>query len=444
VHWLRHSLPYIRAHRGKTVVLYAPGEALEPLERRIGLVRDVALLGSLGIRVVMVHGARVQIERRLKKEGLLSSYAQGRRITDQQALECVKEVVGRMRLELEACFAMALANTPAFSTQMQVVSGNWIISKPVGIRDGIDYLYTGEVRRIEAEALRAVLSMESIALISAAGCAPTGEVFNLNTEEVAACCAQSLKADKLLLLTDVLPSADDGSHITHMSPEEGLSYAAAHGDSDPLARHLTIASDVCRAGVNRCHLIPLAHDGAVLEELFTHQGIGTMISRQSYDVLRKAHSADLPGIMALVEPLQQKGILVMRSREQLERMLDDYWVMIHEGIVIACVALHWFATDHCAEIASLAVHEDYKGSRFADTLLAHAEAVVRQRGGRHVFALTTQSSHWFIERGFVRASLADLPMERQYFYDTARSSQVLVKILRRAHDSDPVSQEPSN
>jgi amino-acid N-acetyltransferase len=432
VRWFRGSSPYIHAHRGKTFVVYFGGEAVAA-PTFPSLIHDFALLNSLGVRLVLVHGIRAQIDSRLAARGLDARYRLGLRVTDRDALECVKEAAGTVRVEIEALMSMGLANSPMAGARIRVASGNFVAAKPVGVRDGVDFQHTGEVRRIDAEGIRAALGRGDVVLLSAVGYSPTGEIFNLRSEEVATAAAIALHADKLLLLSeeDCL-SRRDGRLIRQLTTAEAYELLA---DETALAAdvvpHLKAAARACSEGVERAHLLDRHVDGAVLMELFTRDGIGTLVSRTPFEALRPARVHDVPGILDLIVPLEQKGVLVPRSRERLESEIDDYTIIERDGLIVGCAALHPFAEAGMGELACLVLHPEYRGDKRGERLLEHIEGKARAAGIGRLFALTTQTAHWFRERGFELAEVADLPEARRTAYNPQRNSKVLIKDLAR-------------
>ncbi|MGZ8249961.1 amino-acid N-acetyltransferase, partial [Methylomagnum sp.] len=343
VRWFRGSSPYIHAHRGKTFVVYFGGEAVANPSFP-GLVHDFALLNSLGVRLVLVHGIRPQIDARLTARGLDAHYHQGARITDRAALECVKEAAGTVRVEIEALMSMGLANSPMAGARIRVASGNFVATKPVGVRDGVDFQHTGEVRRIDADGIRAALDRGDVVLLSAVGYSPTGEIFNLRSEEVATAAAIALKADKLILLSEEdCVSRQNGELLRQLTTAEADALLKdPNALPSDVASHLRAAARACAEGVERAHLLSRHIDGATLLELFTRDGVGTLVSRTPFEALRTARVGDVPGILDLIVPLEQKGVLVPRSRERLESEIEDYLVIERDGTIVGCAALHAF------------------------------------------------------------------------------------------------------
>jgi amino-acid N-acetyltransferase len=280
------------------------------------------------------------------------------------------------------------------------------------------------VRRVDTEAIRALLDRQTITLVPTLGYSPTGETFNLGLETTAVAVARALKADKLIAFVD-----DDG-----LRDRDGkLLREMTHADIAQLPdNHLwdiaTLAS-VTANGVERCHLISYQHNGALLVELFSRDGAGTLITAAPYERIRPASIDDIAGIVGLIEPLEAAGVLVHRSRELLETDIHHFTVVERDGVVIGCAALFSYPSANTGEIACVVSHPDYRGSGRALALLAHLEKQARAAGLSSVFVLTTQTAHWFREQGFVPAALDMLPPEKQALYNYQRNSKVFQKTL---------------
>ena len=430
VRWFRNSSPYINAFRGRTFVVAFGGEMLAE-EQFAGLVHDLALLNSLGVRLVLVHGARPQIESRLQHRRIELQYVNGLRVTDEKALACVIEAAGVVRVEIEALLSMGLANSPMAGADIRVASGNFVTAQPLGVRDGVDYLHTGEVRRIDTPAISRLLDNGALVLLSPLGYSPTGEVFNLSAEDVATAAAIQLKADKLIYLIDGLGLKDsDGELLRQLSLQEAQAYLQANpAMHEGIARSVFSTIYACSNGVPRAHLINRHQEGSLLIELFTRDGVGTLISRGSYEHIRQASIDDVGGILELITPLEHDGVLVRRGRERLETEIDYFIVLERDGMVLACAALYPFLHDNCGEVACMAVHPDYRNQGRGDELLEYLEQHARQQGIKRLFVLTTRTAHWFLERGFKAATLDDLPMAKQQMYNYQRRSKVFIKTI---------------
>lgn len=431
---LRAAAPYVHAHVGSVFVLAFGGEICEraDFER---LLYDIALLQSLGVKPVVVHGARPQIEARLTARGLSSQHQGNQRVTDPATLECVKDAAGSLRMSIEAKLSTSLASTPMGGARVKVAGGNWIIAKPAGVRGGVDLQSTGEVRRVDAETIRQVLDQGRIALVSNIGYSPTGETFNLRYEDVATAVASALKADKLVFLVDSNPDgwtlAEDTGDAGQLSLQEGAKLAEdVKHLSDRDRAHLSAALAAGHGGVRRVHLIGAAEEGALLRELYTRDGVGLMLyTDENYEAVREASIEDVGGVLALIKPLEDAGVLVPRSREQLELEISQFDVMVRDGLVIACCALFPYPQYGMGEFSCVAVHPDYRGEGRAEALLKRSEDTARKLGLSKLFALTTTTEHWFIEHGFVEGRIEELPVQKQRIYNYRRNSLVLVKAL---------------
>ena len=431
VHWLRESAPYFSCHRDRTFVVAFGGEALEDGSLP-SLVHDLALVASLGVRLVLVPGARPQIEERLGRHGAELHYVNGRRITDDQALLCVKEAVSLVRMEIEALLSMGLPNSPASDRRMPVASGNFVTARPVGVRDGVDHLHTGEVRRVDTDAIRRRLDDRALVLVPPIGYSPTGDVFNLYSEDVAFAVARALRADKLLLLAEGDRLRDpEGDVVRELTVEDvrRLLRDGGAGMSPELAQLLQGALDACLGGVRRVHLLDRRTDGALLLELFTRDGVGTLLMARPFETMRRAVTEDVGGILELITPLQQDGTLARRSREMLETGIERFTVIDREGTVIACAALIPAPDAPVAELACFVVHSEYRGGERGDHLLERMERQARSAGMEALFVLTTRTAQWFQERGFRPAGPDDLPPSRRALYDRVRNSRVYIKRL---------------
>ncbi len=428
LHWFRSSSPYIHAHRGRTFVVSLGGEAVaDPTFP--GLIHDIALLHGLGIRLVLVHGARPQVEERLQARGAELHYVKGLRITDDAALACVKEAAGAVRVEIEALLSMGLANSPMAGARIRVASGNFVTARPLGVRDGVDYRHTGLVRRVDAEAIHQRLASGAIALLPPIGYSPTGEVFNLSAQDVATSTAIALGADKLICLMEGGGIVDASGQLAGNLTPRAADRLLEQTLPEEQELHLRAALTAARSGVRRVHLVGRAADGALLRELLTRDGSGTLLTATPYEDTRTARIEDVGGILELITPLERQGALVRRSREVLETEIERFTVMERDGMIIACAALYPYPGDGMAELACLAVHPDYQGEKRGDKLLELLEAQSRHHGITALFVLTTQTAHWFQERGLNGAEPDGLPMEKQALYNYKRGSKVFIKRL---------------
>jgi amino-acid N-acetyltransferase len=429
VDWLRQVAPYVHSHRGHTFVVAFEGELIEA-GRLTGLVHDLSLLHALGIRLVLVHGSRPQVQAQLEQKGILATFRAGLRITDAEALVCVKQAAGGIRLDIEAAFSQGLPNTPMANSKIRVVGGNFVLARPVGIVDGVDFQHTGVVRRIDTEAIERTLRADALVLMSPLGYSPTGEAFNLKVEDVATQAAIALKADKLILIGSVDGVLDKSGELQTELTLDQAERLLATGDAErACVPDLSYMVQACRGGVGRAHLIPMKVDGGLLIELFTHAGLGTLVTTENLEALREAVSDDLGGILKLIEPLEMDGTLVKRPRELIERDIAQFSVLEHDGLIVGCAALYPFGEAGMGELACLTVHSDHREGGVGERVMKRIEARAREAGVSRLFVLTTRASHWFLKRGYAMACVEDLPVERQRMYNWQRRSQVLMKTL---------------
>ncbi len=428
VNWLRHASPYINAHRDCTFVVMLPGEGVA--HPNFGnIVHDLVLLHSLGVRLVLVHGSRPQIEARLANNGLTPRYHRGLRITDSPTLECVIDAVGQLRIAIEARLSMDMARSPMQGSRLRITSGNFVTARPIGVVDGVDYHHTGEVRRIDRKGINRQLDERSIVLLSPLGYSPTGEIFNLACEDVATRAAIDLDADKLLLFGAECGLLDEaGKLVRELRPQQVPAHLQRLGSSYQ-AELLDAAAEACKAGVRRSHIVSYAEDGALLSELFTRTGNGTLVAQEQFESLREATIEDVGGLIELITPLEDQGILVRRSREVLEREIEQFSIVEREGLIIACAALYQIADSDFGELACLAVNPAYRHGGRGDELLERIEERARAQGLKTLFVLTTRTAHWFRERGFEPSSVDRLPAARASLYNYQRNSQVFEKAL---------------
>lgn len=413
VEGFRHSVPYINTHRGKTFVIMLGGEAIEH-ENFSSIVNDIGLLHSLGIRLVVVYGARPQIDANLAAHHHEPLYHKNIRVTDAKTLELVKQAAGTLQLDITARLSMSLNNTPLQGAHINVVSGNFIIAQPLGVDDGVDYCHSGRIRRIDEDAIHRQLDSGAIVLMGPVAVSVTGESFNLTSEEIATQLAIKLKAEKMIgFCSSQGVTNDDGDIVSELFPNEAQARVEAQekkGDyNSGTVRFLRGAVKACRSGVRRCHLISYQEDGALLQELFSRDGIGTQIVMESAEQIRRATINDIGGILELIRPLEQQGILVRRSREQLEMEIDKFTIIQRDNTTIACAALYPFPEEKIGEMACVAVHPDYRSSSRGEVLLERIAAQAKQSGLSKLFVLTTRSIHWFQERGFTQWILIYCP-----------------------------------
>ena len=439
VPWFRSVAPYIHMHRGKTFVVAIAGEAIAA-GKLPSLVQDLALIQSMGVKVVLVHGFRPQVNEQLLAKGHTPKYSHGMRITDSVALDCAQEAAGQLRYEIEAAFSQGLPNTPMAGATVRVISGNFITAKPVGILDGVDFQHSGLVRKVDVAGIVQTLNLGSMVLLSPFGFSPTGEAFNLTMEEVATSVATALHADKLIFVTEVPgvrikptePAGEDNPIDTEIPLAEAQQLLAslpmATQPSD-IGFYLQHCVKACKSGVERSHILPFAVDGVLLLEIYVHDGVGTMVVDERLESLREATSDDLGGVLQLIEPFENDGTLVRRERTEIERDIAEYTVIEHDGVIFGCAALYPYPENHTGEMAALTVSPHSQGQGDGEKILRRIEQRAKAKGLKSIFVLTTRTMHWFLKRGFVQAPIDWLPEARQRKYNLDRKSVVLVKKL---------------
>ncbi|MBK6846143.1 MAG: amino-acid N-acetyltransferase [Proteobacteria bacterium] len=431
VRWFRDSTPYINAHRGRTFVVHFGGEAVQdPAFHK--LAHDLTLLCTLGVRLVVVFGAEPQLRARARAAGLALGEGDRLPVIDEPLLALASEAASAVRLQLEAQLARGLANAPQAGPRLRVVSGNFVAARPLGVRNGVDLALSGEVRRIDADAMTAALGVGAVVLLGPIAYSPTGEIFYLDTPEVAMSAAVALRADKLLYLAEQPGPRDPRDQplrqLSSAEVEQRLKADDGRALGETTQAVLRLALRACRAGVRRVHLLERQLDGALLQELFTRDGVGTLVS-DSYEGMRPATIDDAGGILALIVPLEEQGILVRRSRERLENEIERFVVIERDGGILACAALYPFVSEAVGELACVATHPAYRGEGRGAALLEYLEQRARAAGIERLFVLTTHAAHWFREHGFEPAKVADLPLAKQAMYNYQRNSAVFIKPL---------------
>ena len=439
VPWFRSVAPYIHKFRHQTFVVGITGEAIAAGKLQ-GIVQDLALIQAMGVKIVLVHGFRPQVNEQLRLKGQEPRYYNGTRVTDSIALDCAQEAAGQLRYEIEAAFSQGLPNTPMAGARVRVISGNFLTARPVGIVDGVDFMHSGLVRKVDVDGIRRALDSEAMVLLSPFGFSPTGEAFNLSMEEVATRVAGDLKADKLIFLTEVPgirihplePESEDNPIDTELPVAAARKLLATLPPAEQptdVGFYLQHCVRACEQGVERSHILPFALDGALLLEIYVHDGIGTMVIDEKLEELREATIDDVGGIIQLIEPFEKDGTLVKRDRTEIERDIASYTVIEHDGVIFGCAALHPYLEAQTAEMAAVTVSPQSQGTGDGEKLLKRIEHRARALGCKTLFVLTTRTMHWFIKRGFQPVDPDWLPEAKKAKYNWSRRSQVLVKQL---------------
>lgn len=455
--------PYIALHRNSIVVIHISSNVLADRKTFDEIFEDISILHLLGVRIVVIGGVKSVLDEKLFKMGKTPSYHRGVRITDEATMSVLKEVSGYARFQIETALSKGFRGLTG-QRGINVVSGNFFYSaKPFGVRSGIDYEFTGDVRKIEVENIKTRLEYGDVVMLTSLGYSPSGEVFNVQSEALAAECAGSLQAAKIIYLTngEVMIDKRTDKVVQNLRLSQAISllelFSHCDEDSGPssydsaavLPENNTTNSNSCiltsdylriirrsvkalKAGVRRAHLLTPTR-GAILKELYTRDGAGMLISRDVYEGIRLAHPADLRDIQAIIQPLVDEGILVPRSRDRLEKDLSDTFLLTRDSAVLGCGMLKKY-TDTYAEISCLAVSPQFRRAGRGETLLAYLERRALLMGVTSVFVLSTHTMSWFEERGFVLSDPSLLPPNREY--NAARASKVYIKKLGSQRDVD--------
>ena len=405
------------------MVIALPGEAVTH-KNFVNLVHDFALLQSLGIKLVILQGARPQIQALLDKHKIDAPITEGTRVSVPEAMPHIVNACNSVKTELESAMSAGLAESPMHQLNLHTLSGNFVSAQPMGIADGVDYQFTGKVRSVDTKSMRAAIETGAAVLINTLGYSTTGEVFNLYLSDVLEQVATSLNADKVVCFTD---DAHLGPNFDHQILKPGSAKLAPkdmHSHSDLIQS----AARAVHSGVSRGHIVSYETNGALLEELFTHDGSGLLICEDEFVTIRDADSADVSGILELIQPLQDSGVLVVRTRELLEQEISNFCVVEIDGTIAGCGALV-FLENQMAEVACLAVHPEFQGRGFASKVVSALESKARSQDQVGLVVLTTQATHWFAERGYVEATQDQLPPQRKSLYSVDRNSKVLIKSI---------------
>lgn len=479
VNMFRGSANYIANHRNTIIVYHIPGELLS-WEGFEDLMDDIALTWLLGMKPVIVVGCRKQIDQRFEEsddeEELSELSPDGRsviqghdnvhteasvRITDIDTLRIVKEEAGFVRFEVERLLGRSLHRHGIVDERAirdgNVVSGNFYSAQPYGVIDGIDFKFTGFPRKVETEKIKQVLDAHDVVLLTSLGASPSGEMFNVSTEHLASYVAGALGASKVVFFTTYgsafietenkklvqnLRVSDARNvlkynHVT-VNNAKGFSSFEHNSHMSEETKEAFVKLGWCVAslerGVKRAHIIsPI--NGALLQELYTRDGGGTLISRDIYEGIRVADVQDVQGIFELIEPLVEAGTLVPRPMNVLERDIKSYFVFTRDNLIVACAQMKLFE-DGFSEIGCLVVRKEYRTQGRGDAMLGYLERLSLQVGCSKVFVLSTQTMEWFVERGFKRATVADLPQSRQEVYNHKRKSKIYMKKIDGDRDLD--------
>ena len=427
-----------------------------------GLVKDLALLARTGFKVIIVPGAKENIDAVLKQYNIASDYISidgydyPVRVTTARTIPFVEMAAFNSASKFMTLLSGGKPSTRRGSTDVTVsrveaVIGNFVRARGLGIQKGIDTGNTGTVDKIYANSLTRVLDLGMVPILPCIGWSPSGKPYNVPSDEIALAVSSTLKAAKLFILsardglravrfepTGASPGASlgtspganleiraDGSliRLTPAQAEELIKQAPKNGLCLQSLRELKLALQANRAGVHRAHIINGREEGSVLRELFSNLGTGIMVHADEYDSIRALHSSDMPDILRLMEPLMQNGILVRRNPEQIQEKKNDYAVLEIDGSIRACGALHDWGESQ-GEIAAVATDPQYTDLGLGRQIVRFLVEKARKNGTRRIFALTTQSQDWFEALGFREAAVETLPEKKLEVYDQDRKSKV--------------------
>ena len=414
----RHAAPYIYAHQGHVFVVSISSELVGG-EKLSGFIQDLALIQTLGIKLVLVHGSNL--------------IASGKSTPiNQKKLARIQQTVGEQRVRIESLFSTGLINTPMAGMKLTTVSGNFVHAKPVGVINGVDQQFLGDVRRVDVHAIQHQLTHGNIVLLPPLGYSPSGECFYVDAYNVASTVAASLPSEKLIFLMNEKTLQDSRKQrIKFLTLENAQRLLNRRKSLNAQVRqYIELAINACLNRVQRVHLLSTEIEGVLLHELFSHEGAGTLITAEHYDDIRPATIEDVGGIVSLIKPLEQQKILVPRSREQIELEIGNYDIIERDGFIVACGALHPFKKQAVGEIACLAVHPDFQKEGHGARLLKHLEQKAWSQQLDKLFVLTTGALHWFREQGYCKSDVQDLPVAKQKTYNYQRNSRVFLKSPR--------------
>jgi len=375
-----------------------------------GLVKDLSLLAKTGFKVVIVPGAKEHIDTVLKQHNIDTSYTPiddvSVRITTAQTVSYV---------EMAAFNVASRFMTFLSGSRVDAIIGNFVRARGLGVVNGIDTGHAGTVDKIYSDSLTRVLNLGMVPILPCIGWSPSGKPYNVPSDEIALAVSKKLGAIKLFIVT-----ANEGLGATRLTPQEAQNLI---NSSSPIERELKLALKASKAGVHRIHIVDGRNEGAVLKELYSNLGVGTMVYTDEYDSIRSFHSRDLPDILRLMEPLMQKGLLIRRNPEIIQQKKDDYSVLEIDGSIRACGALHDWGESQ-GEIAAVAIDSNYTDLGLGRKIVGFLIEKAKKTGFKRVFVLTTQSQDWFESLGFKEAKVDTLPEQKRKIYDQSRNSKV--------------------
>ena len=420
---LRGILQYVPRFREKTFVISVDGAIVEE-ENFANILLDIAVLRSLNIRVALVHGAAAQIRALAEEQHLQPSDLEGSGVTDAQTLKLALTAANRLTHEI----------LEGLSTHdLRAACPNAIVAHPLGILQGEDHLFTGKVERVDVELLQTLLANDVVPVIPPLGFDGEGHTYRVNSDSVAVAVAEALKALKIIFITTYDGLVRQGQMFRQMLASELEQVLAQHREEVPPENlsKATHAAAACRAGVQRVHIINGRLDEALLAEVFSNEGVGTLIYANEYQQIRRPFKKDIPNILKLIQPSVANEELIKRSRAAIEKALGDYYIFEIDRNPVACAALHAYPEFRKGELACLFVRPSHENQGIGRKLIQFIENKAREQGLGELIALSTQAFTYFMSKGgFVEGTPDDLPPPRREKYEqSGRKSKVLVKKL---------------
>ena len=398
------------------------------------IAQDINLLHSLNIKVILVYGARPQVESILIKNKIPVRLVKNMRVTSNAALKHVIEVNGAIRIKIEA----TLSTIKSMSEGMHLSSGNFLTAMPVGIVDGIDMESTGKIRGVDVEAIKNKLNHHEIVIVSPIGYSPIGQIFNLSYEQTAANIAAAINADKLIYYVDANGILNERGELIPELTSEKAHKLISHIEEKPSSESAQNLSyddfNILKSSlfaienkIKKVHLINRHIDGSLIEELFTEKGSGTILTELALENFRKATEGDIKDIYRILFPLEKRKILIERDLTQIKEMINQFYVLEHDKKFIGCVSLNSFKES--LELASFSIEPKYQKLGFGKKLLKFCELEAKKLKYDEIFILTTQSEHWFAENEFKEKSKELMPTFKKETYQSERNSKYLTKKL---------------
>jgi len=420
---LREILQYVPRFRERIFVIAMDGEVAAS-DNFANILLDLAVLRSLSIKVVLVHGASRQIETLAQKQGFAVSNSDGTGVTDERTLQTSINAAVRLTNDIME----GLSNV-----DLRAAYPNCVIAHPAGILGGEDYQYTGRVERIDTKVLHLLLNEGITPIIPPLGFDGEGRTYRVNSDSIAVEIAEALHATKAIFLTprsELATTPPLGHQISVNETEDLIRRHKAEWSKGILSK-LDCAARACRQGVPRVHLLDGGVNEALLSEIFSHEGVGTMVYSNEYQQIRRVFKKDVRGMMTLIRQSVQNEELVRRTRTDILSSLEDYWILEIDRTPIACVALHPYPEDNAAELACLYVNKHHENQGHGRKLMSFAENLARQKGIKRLFALSTQAFNYLQQKGgYSEADPDVLPATRREKYEASgRNSKILLKTL---------------